>query len=161
MKPGNDSTSAKQAAPVRYNPLEVSLPGIALFAGLVVLMLVLVFPASKWMLRHFEMKAERADTTGSQVSPAIAASRANFPAPRDQLKAPEDLAIFNMREQEELNSYGWVDKRAGVVRIPISRAMDLLVEREASASTNITGPSVLQIQQRRPLETNSITGGSQ
>src|SRR5258708_5240670 len=30
------------------------------------------------------------------------------------------------REQEQLNSYGWVNQSAGVVHIPIGRAMDLL-----------------------------------
>ena len=28
-----------------------------------------------------------------------------------------------------LNSYGWVDPKAGVVRIPIDRAMDLLLQK--------------------------------
>jgi hypothetical protein len=32
-------------------------------------------------------------------------------------------------EDEILNSYGWVDQKAGVVRIPIDKAMDLLVQK--------------------------------
>jgi hypothetical protein len=31
-------------------------------------------------------------------------------------------------ETEELSTYGWVDEEQGVVRIPIDRAMDLLVK---------------------------------
>lgn len=35
-------------------------------------------------------------------------------------------------EQRELGaSYGWIDREAGVVRIPVGRAMELLVERAA------------------------------
>ena len=34
-----------------------------------------------------------------------------------------------MQEEQTLNSYGWVDQQAGVVRIPIDRAMDLLAQR--------------------------------
>ena len=34
-----------------------------------------------------------------------------------------------MKEERTLYSYGWVDERAGIVRIPIERAMDLLVQR--------------------------------
>src|SRR5208282_5249649 len=30
---------------------------------------------------------------------------------------------------DTLHSYGWVDEKAGTVRIPIERAMDLLVQR--------------------------------
>jgi hypothetical protein len=32
-------------------------------------------------------------------------------------------------EQEKLSSYGWVEPNAGVVRIPVERAMELLAER--------------------------------
>jgi hypothetical protein len=36
---------------------------------------------------------------------------------------------FLMNQEDQLNSYGWVDAKAGVARIPIDRAMDLLVQR--------------------------------
>jgi hypothetical protein len=32
-------------------------------------------------------------------------------------------------DNTKLNSYGWIDKSAGVIRIPIDRAMDLLAQR--------------------------------
>jgi len=52
-----------------------------------------------------------------------------FPAPRLQVVAQQDLAAFRAREDAELHSYGWIDKDAGVVRIPIERAMELIAER--------------------------------
>ena len=36
---------------------------------------------------------------------------------------------FVMDQEDQLNSYGWVDQSAGVAHIPIDRAMDLVVER--------------------------------
>jgi hypothetical protein len=33
-----------------------------------------------------------------------------------------------LKQEDELNSYGWVDQSAGVAHIPIDRAMDLIVE---------------------------------
>lgn len=36
---------------------------------------------------------------------------------------------FVMNQENQLNSYGWVDENAGVARIPIDRAMDLLVQK--------------------------------
>ncbi len=52
-----------------------------------------------------------------------------FPQPR--LESNERLEINDFRGQEEktLNSYGWVDQQAGVVRIPIDRAMQLVTQR--------------------------------
>ena len=38
-------------------------------------------------------------------------------------------AICARSEDEVLDSYGWVDKNAGVVRIPIDEAMKLTLER--------------------------------
>jgi len=36
---------------------------------------------------------------------------------------------FLMNQENQLNSYGWVDQKAGVVHIPIDRAMELIVQR--------------------------------
>ncbi|MGB9233955.1 MAG: hypothetical protein WCC04_06045 [Terriglobales bacterium] len=36
---------------------------------------------------------------------------------------------FLLKQEDQLNSYGWVDEQAGVAHIPIERAMDLIVER--------------------------------
>jgi hypothetical protein len=35
---------------------------------------------------------------------------------------------FVLDQEDQLNSYGWVDQNAGVAHIPIDRAMDLVVE---------------------------------
>ena len=51
------------------------------------------------------------------------------PEPRLQTNPREDLRTFRAKEDELLGSYGWVDKNAGVVRIPIEDAMRLTVER--------------------------------
>jgi len=48
-----------------------------------------------------------------------------------RLEKNERLEInqFRLREEQTLNSYGWVDQEAGVVRIPIDRAMQLIAQR--------------------------------
>lgn len=51
------------------------------------------------------------------------------PAPRLQATPQRDLAAFEARMTRELTHYGWVDREAGIVRLPIERAMALLVER--------------------------------
>jgi hypothetical protein len=51
------------------------------------------------------------------------------PEPRLQVSAPKDLKQYKAAQGEILNSYGWVDQNAGIVRIPIDRAMDILVQR--------------------------------
>ena len=52
-----------------------------------------------------------------------------FPQPRLQVDPQNDLMQTQARDRELLNSYGWVDRSTGTVRIPIERAMDLIAER--------------------------------
>jgi hypothetical protein len=36
---------------------------------------------------------------------------------------------FLLQQEDQLNSYGWVNQQSGVAHIPIKRAMDLVVQR--------------------------------
>ncbi len=40
----------------------------------------------------------------------------------------EDLRALRAREDTELNSYGYIDRAKGTVRLPIARAMELLAK---------------------------------
>ena len=51
------------------------------------------------------------------------------PLPRLQAHPADDLAKVRAEEKATLESYGWVDRDAGVVRIPISEAMKLIAAR--------------------------------
>lgn len=41
------------------------------------------------------------------------------------------------RDRDALSSWGWVDRDAGVARIPIDRAIDVFVSREAGRSGGV------------------------
>jgi TRAP-type C4-dicarboxylate transport system permease small subunit len=51
------------------------------------------------------------------------------------VKLPEDrralLQEHRQKEHEELTTYGWVDRKAGVVRLPIDRAIELVAREHA------------------------------
>jgi len=49
--------------------------------------------------------------------------------PRLQVRPGQDMAQYRANEKEIVNSYGWVDAKAGILRIPIDRAMDLLLQK--------------------------------
>jgi hypothetical protein len=75
------------------------------------------------------------------LPPMVAASLARTP-PEPRLE-PDPLAPrrrIRAREDAVLTTYGWVDRRTGVVRIPIDRAMELLVERGLPPSKPPSGP---------------------
>src|SRR5271168_4270123 len=52
-----------------------------------------------------------------------------FPNPKLEEDERGQLNGILLEEEKTLYSYGWVDEKSGIVRIPITRAMDLLVER--------------------------------
>ncbi len=52
-----------------------------------------------------------------------------FPAPQLEVNERTELNGERLREEDTLSTYGWVDQKAGTVRIPIDRAMDLLAQR--------------------------------
>jgi hypothetical protein len=51
-----------------------------------------------------------------------------------QVQPQTDLERMRATEEAILNSYGWVDREAGIVRIPIDRAMEVLAARASSAT---------------------------
>jgi hypothetical protein len=48
---------------------------------------------------------------------------------RLQSAAPLDLKRYRDDQEKILAGYGWVDPHAGIVRIPVERAMDLLLQK--------------------------------
>ena len=51
------------------------------------------------------------------------------PEPRLQTTPWADLRQFRTEQHDYLHSYGWVDEKLGVARIPIAKAKELLLQR--------------------------------
>lgn len=97
--------------------------------SMVVLFLVM-FGAVLAMWLMFQLLAAPANVTGPPPSP-LAGSRVPPPAPRLQTMTTQrqDLLKSHAEEGELLNTYGWLDRKAGVVHIPIDRAIELVAQR--------------------------------
>ena len=72
-----------------------------------------------------EREARREDPA---LSP-LASGPVEPPAPGLQAAPLADYQAHRAREEQLLTSYGWVDRPREVARIPIDRAIELLVER--------------------------------
>jgi hypothetical protein len=51
------------------------------------------------------------------------------PQPRLQVDPAADLARFRAEEEKRLDTYYWVDKKSGIVHIPIDQAMKQLAAK--------------------------------
>jgi len=68
---------------------------------------------------------------GAEQRPGITVPLPPPPAPNPALQPSPRLDLRKWREEEDeaMNSYGWVDRKKGIVRIPVDRAMDLIAQK--------------------------------
>ena len=87
------------------------------------------------MLGLYDVLATRAARLSPPPNPLAAAEGPRLPPePRLQVHPVRDLRELRAAESTILDHYGWVDQQAGVVRIPIARAIDLLAARAGQAA---------------------------
>jgi hypothetical protein len=94
--------------------------GAALAVGLVVVLAALS-PFTRWF--------SQGDAREPAPMPMSTELSRVPPDPRLQPNPRAHLQALRAYEKQRLESYGWVDKNAGVVHIPIERAMDILAEQ--------------------------------
>lgn len=82
----------------------------------------------------FEGQARSADAV-AQKYPLAVGQQKEPPAPNLQKQPFKDVYMLRLGETEKLTSYGWVDKEGGVTRVPIDRAMEVMLERGFPART--------------------------
>jgi hypothetical protein len=112
---------------VHHETTDVDIRGIFGFAiGLTVVCFFAAFLV--WvMFKYFDSR--EAHRVAPQYPLATAQETRLPPEPRLQTDPKGDLQELRTQGDRILNSYGWVDKNAGVARIPIEEAMKLVVQR--------------------------------
>lgn len=99
--------------------------------GKIAIALILLTVASVFLMfgvfRYFEVRESAGQ--GALPPAAIVESGKLPPQPRLLVNEPQDLQEIRESEDKTLSTYGWVDQAHGIVRLPIDRAMDLLVQR--------------------------------
>lgn len=80
-----------------------------------------------WLLGVYERQNNGAQT---QAFPMASGQQNQLPpAPRLQQNPQQDLRDLHVKQRGVLEEYSWVDKQAGVARIPIEDAMKIVVQR--------------------------------
>ena len=99
---------------------------ILLFAIGLAILIIATLISMKSLFTFLEEEANRSDPELTRV----AAQRPQLPPlPRLETAPVSTRKQFFDNEKELIESYGWVDQKQGVARIPIRRAMELLAER--------------------------------
>ena len=132
--------SEKESRPAR-EVSDVSTEAIVKF-GLGLLTSTVVVFLFIWGLFHYFATREE---SRELPRPPMAATDELPPEPRLQgspgHELPPELEMKELRAAQEtaLHSYGWVDRNAGIVRIPIEQAMQKLLEERLPVRTEEPG----------------------
>lgn len=106
------------------------LVGLAVVCVLVVLGLKGMYAyLDGYERRHEPVQNPLVQQTNTDTRLVTPGDVTKFPQPRLETDEPREITAFRTQEEQTLHSYGWVDQSAGVVRIPIDRAMELLAQR--------------------------------
>jgi hypothetical protein len=117
---------AGEQGALKHEESDVNFGGIVAFAVGLVIVGAVVAVVALGVFRYFS----RQDSQGPVEYP-LALSEENRlpPEPRLQTNPRQDMRDLRAQEESVLHSYGWVDRNAGVVRIPIDDAIRLTLER--------------------------------
>jgi hypothetical protein len=107
--------------PAGFEETDVNVTAVGKFAVALVIVTVLAMLLLVGVFKYFQSQG---GGQARSVDPAKV-----FPQPQLQTTPIPDLKAIRAAEEQVLTSYGWVDAQKGVVRIPIARAMDMVVQR--------------------------------
>lgn len=108
-----------------YEDYHLKIGPVLIATAAIIAIAILSFIAM-WAMFH---GLEQASIYLADDPPPMAAHREPHRGALIQAVPPAELAQVRAETQRALSKYGWVDRDAGVVYIPIERAMDLTLER--------------------------------
>jgi hypothetical protein len=129
--------------PLHHEESDVDSRAILRFSVGLVVVMVGVY-AAVWLI--FQAFDRREASAGVRDFPLSVERNEIPPQPRLQIEPRQELRDLQQRDERLLNSYGWADREAGLVRIPIAEAMRLTVERglpvrSANAASDAPAPT--------------------
>lgn len=128
---------------------DISVRAVSWFAIGLVLSCVAIAAVVIGLFRILEQRHPSPDSASRiALQPQMIA-----PPPQLQVAPTSDYEEFRASDETRLNSYGWVDKEASIVRIPIERAMDLIAARglptRGDGTPDASGITSVQMQERK------------
>jgi hypothetical protein len=108
-----------------YEKSDASPRGLVYFALTIAAILAATCLSLIWLFKHYE----KTENPGSFVAAPFSGTRPLPPPPRIQANPAVDMQSYLLSQQNLLSSYGWIDRQSGIVRLPIDRAMELLLKQ--------------------------------
>ncbi|HET8627319.1 MAG TPA: hypothetical protein VFL91_07860 [Thermomicrobiales bacterium] len=123
--PAEQAAGARPRGLLRGYEVKDARAGCIIMVGVGMILIAIALHVGLWaMFDFFASGAQQRD-----LAPPPVFSTAPPSGPQLEVDPAADLARVRSREEALLDSYDWVDRQHGIVRIPIGRAMDLIVQQ--------------------------------
>lgn len=106
---------------------EIGVRNIARFGIGLGILIVVSGLVSWWVFAGLRRAEVRRDPLPSPI--VQRQGTPEVPQPRLQTTPEQDLAALRAEERELLEGYAWLDRDAGVVRVPVALSIELLLQR--------------------------------
>lgn len=123
-----------------YERKDADIRRVFVMAGVLVAVILLMVGVTLWAFVALEAREARGEPMPSTLAPRPSPQLP--PEPRLQQDPLADLRQMRAEEESLLSGYGWVDRKAGIARIPVDRAMELVVQRGLPARPDPGAPAV-------------------
>lgn len=132
-----------------HETTDIAVPVVAWFAAGLVVAAIMIHFGIAWLFGAYGRRYPSPEAPSRiAMKPGMIA-----PPPRLQIDPAEDLRRFRQKEEAELNGYGWIDRKKGIIRIPIERAMELVVQRglpvRRPGAADASGKTSIDLQQEK------------
>ena len=118
---------SEQGPKIQYERTDADLKAVTKVGVGIALLATVVALALLPILKAMANRQSREDAAPAPIAGFDPARQA--PEPRLQGEPFADWLALKARQEAQLTSYGWVDEDKGVTRIPIDRAMKMVLER--------------------------------
>lgn len=151
---------------VSHEETDVNVGMLFKFIGVLFVSTVVILAAMQLMMNYFQAReiseelppASRVNPPGTRRLPPLPRLQG---APGSLLLPLDEMKKFREDQNLAVNSYGWVDKPTGLVRIPIEEAKKRLLERglpvramtPVSASTGSGSVAASPVAAQKPPQT--------
>jgi hypothetical protein len=109
-----------------HEPTDDDIRKVLASAAALVVVCICALTFLSWLMRGYQSEQRAGDSTRP---PLFADDRGQFPEPRLQENPHADLRAMRAADHAELSSYGWVDRKSGIAKIPIGRAIEIVANR--------------------------------
>jgi hypothetical protein len=107
---------------VGHESMDLSAAQASICAALLIMLVSAVLATT---LLVFHIFKEPVTTRISELEVTVR----TFPEPRLQVSPHDDLVRLKDRERKVLQSYGWVDRERHIARMPIDKAIGIVVQQ--------------------------------